>query len=131
MLIGDDSALPAIETILEALPAHAQAIVLIEVPDAREVRPVQGPAGMDLRWLLRGDDAEQAGRTLEAAVRELGPLPSGQGRVYIGCEAAAMRRLRATLAHTPGVERGTIVARGYWKLGNTNHPDHDFADEAD
>ena len=62
---------------------------------------------------------------LEAALRRL-PLPPGNGRIYVGCEAAALRRIRKHLLADRGLDPATIVTRGYWKLGAVNHTDHDY-----
>ena len=129
LLIGDDSALPAFETILAALPASAQAQVLVEVVDAAEERPLNSAAKVDARWVARGADNTQAGSALEAALRQAG-APAGDARIYLACEAAAMRRLRQLLIEELGVERSRIVGRGYWKLGTVNHPDHDYGEDA-
>lgn len=127
-LIGDDSALPAFETVLAALPAFAAAQVLVEVVDAREERPLGGPVATEVRWLPRGPDNTAAGQALEAALRNLPPPP--QARIYLACEAAAMRRIRQLLVDELGVPRSQIVGRGYWKLGTVNHPDHDYGEDA-
>ncbi|MEO7953321.1 MAG: siderophore-interacting protein [Polaromonas sp.] len=129
LLIGDDSALPAFETILAALPPAARVRVLIEVADAAEQRALQGPAQLEVQWIVRGPDNSHAGRALEAALRRAGP-PAGDARIYLACEAGAMRRVRKLLTDELGVERSRIVGRGYWKLGTVNHPDHDYGDEA-
>ena len=129
VLAGDNTALPAIETILAELPANVHAQVLVEVVDAQEQRPLHSAAKVDVHWLPRGPDAQQAGEPLEAALRALPPLPAGPGCVYVGCEAAAMRRIRALLVNERGVDRSRLVTRGYWKLGDPNHPDRDFGDD--
>jgi len=128
MLVGDDSALPAFETILAKLPAGTQAQVLVEVVDTAEERPLQSAARVDARWVARGADNTKAGQALEAALRQAGP-PSTDARIYLACEAAAMRRIRQVLIDELGVERSRIVGRGYWKLGTVNHPDHDYGDD--
>jgi NADPH-dependent ferric siderophore reductase len=130
LLIGDDTALPAFETILEELPAHAQATLLVEVSDRQEARPLHSAARTDIRWLPRGDDRHKAGEALVAALRDMPSLPSGPGRIYVGCEAAAMRTIRKLLLDDLHVERSTLVTRGYWLLGEANHPDHDYGDDA-
>jgi NADPH-dependent ferric siderophore reductase len=127
-LIGDDSALPAFETILASLPASAQAKVLVEVVDAAEERALQSPAKVDTQWVARGADNTQAGQALEAALRKAG-APAGEARIYLACEAAAMRRIRTLLVEELGVDRSRIVGRGYWKLGTVNHPDHDYGED--
>ncbi|MFC5520696.1 siderophore-interacting protein [Polaromonas jejuensis] len=129
LLIGDDSALPALETILARLPATAHARLLVEVVDGAEERALPGAAQVDAQWVARGADNAQAGRALEAALRLAGP-PAADARIYLACEAAAMRRIRRLLIDELGVDRSRIVGRGYWKLGTVNHPDHDYGEDA-
>ncbi len=128
-LIGDDSALPAFETILAALPASAHARVLIEVVNGAEERPLLGGANADVQWVVRGADNTQAGQALEAALRQAGAAADG-ARIYLACEAAAMRRIRKLLIEGLGIPRNQIVGRGYWKLDTVNHPDHDYGDDS-
>ncbi len=128
LLAGDETALPAIETILEELPAHTRAKVLVEVSSHREARPLQSAASIEVRWLSRGEDFRDAGKPLEAALRE-GAWPGGPGRIYVGCEAGAMRRIRDHCLKERGVERNTLVTRGYWKLGAVNPSDRDFGED--
>jgi NADPH-dependent ferric siderophore reductase len=123
LLIGDDAARPAIETILDALPAEVRVHVLLEVANAQEERPLATAAQLDTTWLHRG--AQPADMALEEAIRAL-ELPAGAGRIYVGCEAAAMRRIRKHLLAERGLDPATIVTRGYWKLGAVDYTDHDY-----
>ncbi|HEU5099402.1 MAG TPA: siderophore-interacting protein [Roseiflexaceae bacterium] len=123
LLAGDDAALPAIETILDALPAQARVRVLLEVADEHERRPLSTAAQLYITWLHRG--ADQVDAALEEAVRAL-QLPAGNGRIYVGCEAAAMRRIRKHLLQERGLNPAAIVTRGYWKLGAIDYTDHDY-----
>jgi NADPH-dependent ferric siderophore reductase len=129
LLIADDSALPAVETILAALPAGANARVLVEVISEAEQRLLHSPAQLDVRWLARGTDHRAAGVPTEKALRALPPI-AADTRIYLACEAAAMRRIRQLLIDELGVARSRIVGRGYWKLDAVNHPDHDYGDDA-
>ncbi|MBT9476860.1 siderophore-interacting protein [Polaromonas sp.] len=129
LLVGDDSALPAFETILARLPATARVRVLVEVTSAAEQRALSSPGQLDVQWVVRGLDNSRAGQALEAALRQAGP-PDARTHVYLACEAGAMRRLRELLTGELGVARGQIVGRGYWKLSTVNHPDHDYGDDA-
>ncbi|MDO9404372.1 MAG: siderophore-interacting protein [Polaromonas sp.] len=128
-LIGDDSALPAFETILARLSADAQAKLLVEVVHSSEERPLQSAGRIDAEWLARGEDNTQAGTALEAALRQ-GPPPPADARIYLACEAAAMRRIRLLLVNELGVDKSRIVGRGYWKLETANHPDHDYGEDS-
>ena len=128
-LIGDDSALPAVETILACLPATSRVRVLMEVADAAEERALHSPAQLDVQWVVREGDHRHAGLALETALRRAGP-PSAHACIYLACEAGAMRRIRQLLTGELGVARSQIVGRGYWKLDAVNHPDHDYGDDA-
>jgi NADPH-dependent ferric siderophore reductase len=127
LLVGDDAALPAIETILDALPAEARVRVLLEVADAHEERLLPSAAQLDITWLHRG--AQPADTALEHAVHAT-DLPAVNRRIYVGCEAAAMRRIRKHLLQERGLDPATIVTRGYWKLGEVNYTDHDYGTDS-
>ena len=132
LLLADDSALPAVETILAALPASAEVQVLVEIISASEERPLLSPASVKVQWLPRGTDHRSAGQRLEKAVLALHaaqPIAAGT-QIYLACEAAAMRRIRKLLIDELGIERSNIVGRGYWKLDTVNHPDHDYGEDA-
>ncbi|MBG6074617.1 siderophore-interacting protein [Polaromonas sp. CG_9.11] len=129
LLIGDASALPAFETILARLPATARVRVLVEVSDAAEERTLSSPAQLSARWVVRAADKQHAGLALEQALRQAS-APAAQSRVYLACEAAAMRRIRELLTGELGLPRSQIIGRGYWKLGAVNHPDHDYGEDA-
>jgi NADPH-dependent ferric siderophore reductase len=125
LLAGDDTAIPAIGTILETLPPAMKVLGLVEIVDAAEEHSLARP---DIRWLARGADPNNAGRKLEAAVRELG-LPPGSGRIYVACEADAMRRIRRHLLEERQFPRDHLVTRGYWRVGETDHPDGDYGED--
>jgi NADPH-dependent ferric siderophore reductase len=123
VLVADDTALPAAGTILEALPAGCRATVLCEISAASEERPLSPHVAGPPLWLHRGSAV--AGTLLEAAVRDLTPS-SPDACWWIACEAAAMRRIRRHLLTERGIDAGRIHTRGYWKLGETAYPDHDY-----
>ena len=129
LLVADDSALPAIETILATLPASTTVHVLLEVISAAEERPLRSAATLTAQWLPRGTDHRTAGQPLEAALRAM-PQIQPESKIYIACEAAAMRRIRKMLINELGVSRSNIVGRGYWKLETVNHPDHDYGEDS-
>lgn len=54
LIVGDETAAPAIRGILRDLPAHAQGAALIEtVSDADVYDDVEAPAGVEVTWLPR------------------------------------------------------------------------------
>lgn len=70
LLAGDETAAPAICSILEALPSDFTGEAIIEVPAPGDALPVAHPSGVTVRWLGRGDTAH--GTLLEPTIREWG-----------------------------------------------------------
>lgn len=73
LLAGDETAVPAICTVLEQLPADARGTAFLEVPVAADVQDVRRPAGVEVVWLAREGDPLGVGLH-EAVVARLGPL---------------------------------------------------------
>jgi NADPH-dependent ferric siderophore reductase len=134
LVAGDESAIPAIATLLEVVPETMATQVLVEVNDAADeftIAPAR--ANVSLRWLhraqpLRDHGAVAAGVELLAAVAAFEP-PVGAGQVYVACEADAMRRIRRHLLVERGLARECVTTRGYWKQGATDHPDRDYGED--
>lgn len=113
LLVGDETALPAVTRRLEQLPPGARAIVLLQVADLADRRELRSRADVRVTWV--GDNAE-----LLAAVRAL-DLPAGEGYAWCAGEAAAMAALRRVLVEDKGHPRDAIRAAAYWKRGATAH----------
>jgi NADPH-dependent ferric siderophore reductase len=114
VLIGDESAVPAITTILGALPHHAEARVLVEAADPTAELPLGGPRTTHVTWHL-APRHDPPGEALVAAVVAT-PL-SADDRVWAAGEAAAVQRIRRHLFEELGLPRTRAVVRGYWKHG--------------
>src|SRR5882757_1353924 len=124
LVIGDESALPAIATVLEALsapppegaPAGTPIEVFVEVADAAEEQPLPAGPSTRLHWLHRGD--RLPGQPLVDAVTSA-PLPAGvpaaHCQAWLSAEAAAVRDIRAHLLDERGFSRRMVYATGYWR----------------
>ena len=66
LLVGDETAVPAVAAILEQLPAGSRGAVFLEVPLAADVLTLEHPDGVTVRWLPR--EGGPRGETLHAAV---------------------------------------------------------------
>ncbi|WP_428392771.1 siderophore-interacting protein [Lichenicoccus sp.] len=117
LLMGDETALPAIARRLEEMRPGAGAVVLIEVADAGEERHLPTAANAAIHWLHR--DRRAAGTTtlLEQALKRL-VLPDGDTHAWLAAEIATARRLRRHLIEEKGLPRDRIRAAGYWRLGD-------------
>ncbi len=67
LLAGDETATPAICSILESLPAGRRARAFIEMPTEADALPLVLPTGCEVTWLAR--EGAERGERLDAAVR--------------------------------------------------------------
>lgn len=112
LVIGDESALPAITTVLDALAEFTGPVeVWIEVADADEEQPLPVTASTTVRWLHRGD--APPGRPLTEALTSA-KLPANC-QAWLSAEAAAVRDIRAHLLDNHSLPRRMIYATGYWR----------------
>jgi NADPH-dependent ferric siderophore reductase len=125
-IAGDESAIPAVGTLLDALPASAAAEVHLEVDDARDEVPLRSDADTTVVWHHRRRP-DAWGEALYNAAAEA-TLAEGI-RVWVACEATAVRRIRKHLLVDRQMPIGALVTRGYWRLGVAGHPDHDYGDD--
>ncbi len=107
LLAGDETALPAIAAILDALPEGAVTRVFAEVEDAAEELPLPVPA----TWVHRS-----AGGTLAGAVAAA-DLPSGRVGAWLAGERSSMVALRAHLLDERGFDRRDVRPTTYWRRG--------------
>jgi NADPH-dependent ferric siderophore reductase len=110
VVIGDETALPAVATVLEALPTGVPALAFLEVADAGEEQALPGTA--TLVWVHRGD--RPAGEPLAEAVRAAA-FPGGDGQAWLSGEAGCVKDLRKHLLDERGLDRRRVYATGYWR----------------
>ncbi|MGW2626517.1 siderophore-interacting protein [Micromonospora taraxaci] len=114
LLIGDESALPAIAAALERLPLGALAHVFVEIADPEDEQKLLSPGAVELTWLHRGE--RPVGEALVEAVRAL-EFPAGQVHAFVHGEAAFVRHLRRLLRGERGVPLDRLSISGYWRRG--------------
>ncbi|MET0207907.1 MAG: siderophore-interacting protein [Burkholderiaceae bacterium] len=126
LLIGDDTALPAIARRLAELPAGARALVLVEVDGPADHIALETQAALELVWVHREDsDATAGAPPLLTALRSI-RLPDGALHAWVGCESAAARAVRAHLVDERRANPKWIRASGYWRRGSAaTHDSHD------
>ena len=113
LLVGVETALPAIARRLEELPAEAIAIVIGQVDDASEQRQFNTRAKLDLRWVADAQGVIDALRALS--------LPAGEGFAWCAGEAKAVAAQRRVLVEEKGLGKHAIRAAAYWKQGTSAH----------
>nr|WP_244505339.1 siderophore-interacting protein [Rhizobium sp. LCM 4573] len=118
LFAGDETALPAIGRMLEALPDEARGSAFIEVADEGEVQPLRHPAGLKVTWLLRKGIPAGTANLLPPAV-EGAEFPSGEERVYVwaGCEFDDFRAIRKHVRNERGLQKHEHLVVSYWRRG--------------
>ncbi|MGQ7295237.1 siderophore-interacting protein [Quadrisphaera sp. KR29] len=149
LLVGDETAVPAVCAVLEALEPEAaqRTVALLEVPCEQDALQPVASGGAQLRWLpRRGPRGEaQHGALLVGAVRSLlagqHPAPSldpgaeddvdldllwdvpeavSSGDLYAWVAGeAGVVRDVRRLVKAAGLPRASLAAMGYWRAGRT------------
>jgi NADPH-dependent ferric siderophore reductase len=114
LLVGDESALPAIAASLERIPAGVPARVFIEVAGPEEEQDLRAPAGTEIVWLHR--DGGQVGDLLVEAVQKL-DFPEGDVHAFVHGEANFVKALRRHLRVDRGLPMERLSISGYWRRG--------------
>ena len=149
LLIGDETALPAIAAILEQLARHPdppRVQAFIEVPQESDCLPLVCGHSAKVHWLPRASLGKQHGDGMTLAARELASLPlirtkpggeleepdltrqllwerasAKQSEFYawVAGESAAVMTTRRFFINECGLDRKALTLMGYWKLGRS------------
>ena len=119
LLVGDETALPAIGRRLEELRPEAKAIVVAAVTGPEEEQAFTSAADLAVHWVHRPYAQASDPAPLLAAVADLS-LPEGDGYIWIAGESGTAKSLRQHLIGERGLNRNWIKAAGYWQGGQAN-----------
>jgi NADPH-dependent ferric siderophore reductase len=111
---GDESAIPAVGQLLEALPAEIPVHVYIEVEKPEGRITLTDHPNVTVVWCDLPPDAPP-GDALVAAIRAADLVPDL--RVWVAGEAAGVQRVRRYLFEERELARAQTSIRGYWKHG--------------
>lgn len=116
LMIGDDTALPAIGRRLAELPADSRVVVLAEVDSAADEVPFASDADLTVNWVHREGAAPGAGDALSRALQTM-KLPPGDYYAWVAAESLVAKALRAQLLADHGANPKWMRAAGYWRRG--------------
>lgn len=114
LLIGDETALPAIARRLEGLAANRKALVVIEVENGREQQVLESAAQVNVIWVLR----EGGKDNLLTTVKQL-QVPNGNLYAWVATETKVSRQIRRVLLDEHGLDEQLVKAVGYWRAEGT------------
>ncbi|KPH96804.1 Siderophore-interacting protein [Actinobacteria bacterium OK074] len=119
LLAGDETALPAIGALVEALAPGERALVYAEVADAAEEQRWETAGEAEVHWLHR--DGVEPGRStlLLDAVRTARIPADGPVFAWVAGESSAVRALRRHLVTERALDKRAVAFTGYWRLDLT------------
>lgn len=148
LLAGDETAAPAICSIVSSMPRDAKGCAFIEVPTLADALPIDAPDGVHVTWLAR--NGAPHGSALDPAVRawtdsfitdghqgerladvdiengilwEVPEPTSHSGGLYawLAGEAGVIKTLRRFLVSETGLDRHQVAFMGYWRVGRAEN----------
>jgi NADPH-dependent ferric siderophore reductase len=122
LVAGDETALPAITQVIEAVPPAVPVQVIVEAGTPSAVMDLPAREATTASWAHLPPGARPGDALVQAV--EATALTEGV-RVWAAGEAAAVQRIRRFLHDERGLPRSQTNIRGYWKHGRsaTGSPD--------
>lgn len=142
LLAGDETAMPAIASILDRLPITAYGSAFIEVPEAADALELEVPPEMEVHWLPR-EGADWGSRLIPAVTEAAAGLDIDGEReavedrdpdaellwdapepaeacgayVWVAAETSVVRTIRRTVRNDLGLPKECGAFMGYWRQG--------------
>ncbi|WP_159948882.1 DUF2218 domain-containing protein [Rhizobium sp. 18065] len=113
LLLGDETALPAIARIAAEVPVETRLRAFIEVEDEREEQALLSSASLELHWLHRKGSQTGASGLLVEAMRNIADALGTDTYVWAGCERLEAQQIRDMLK-ARGHNRHLMSVSAYW-----------------
>lgn len=113
LMVGDESALPAIAASIEAVPDGVLVVVRLLCDGPEHVLQLTTPGTLDVQWLHRTGDPSDVDPLVES-VRTLA-FPRGRLHAFVHGEADEVRALRRHLLAERGLSRSDMSCSPYWR----------------
>ncbi len=119
LLVGDETALPAIGRRIEEAPAGTRIISVVAVPSPEDEQRFESQADHAGIWVHRPvAQADDAQPFLDALANI--DLPQGEGFIWIAAEAHVARAVKAWARDHRGHPKEWLRASGYWARGRSD-----------
>lgn len=116
LLIGDETALPAISAAVLDMTGDMIGDIYLEVGGPGDEVELEVPAGVNVHWLHRGGPFTPENTRLESVVRAA-IWPEGTVQIFAHGERETMKSLRAYLHGERKVDRKAMSLSAYWAYG--------------
>jgi NADPH-dependent ferric siderophore reductase len=115
LMVGDESALPAIAASLERVPPGRPVLAVLVVDDADHELDLSTPGSLQATWVHRRSGP---GGLVDAVERQV--FPDGRADVFVHGEAAEVRAVRRHLLGERALPREGTSISPYWRRGHTD-----------
>jgi NADPH-dependent ferric siderophore reductase len=122
LFVGDETTIPALFALIEALPKGAKAYAFFEVGSAEDKQDLTTAADVKIEWLLRNGVTPGPNDLLFDALSRFA-LPGGKGHAVVVGETSNVRKQRHSLLER-GMDRSQVYAEGYWRPDRIGGHDH-------
>ena len=113
IVLGDETALPAITDLIAALPRSATVNAHVEVTTGDSVLALPDHPNLSATWHV-AEPSQDPGDSLVAVAAEIDAM-SDSTRLWAAGAAASMQAIRKRLFDEIGIPRSQASVRGYWK----------------
>lgn len=126
LLIGDETALPAIGRRVEELAAGTYVMTLAAITSPKDEQQFVTRARHQAHWVHRPETEAADPAHLLKLAQDLA-LPQGRGFVWIAAEASVARALKTFFLQDRNHPAGQLKAAGYWLAGHAGADDKALA----
>lgn len=115
LMVGDESAMPAIAVALERVVPGKHVVAVLVVDGPQGELPLDCPGDLDVHWVHRtgADDVDRLVRAVAEVV-----FPSERVDVFVHGEAHEVRAVRQHLIRSRGIAREGASISPYWRRGD-------------
>ncbi len=117
LLIGDETALPAIGRRVEDLRSRVPVITVIQIDSDAERQSFVTQSHLTQHWITRSTGMAGAHTALQEALARIN-LPRGEGYVWIAGERETAIALRKHMIDVRRHPKAWLKAAAYWTLGD-------------
>jgi len=116
LLVGDETAVPAILSVLDSDEGALPGEVFLEVPSTEDIQQLNTPPNVHVHWLPRDGRPGLPGRyALDTVLKAA--LPEGRFATFVAGENHLPTTLRRHLVQERGAAKSDIAFVGYWRHG--------------
>ena len=120
VMVGDETAIPAMARRLEEAEAGERITAVITIPSREDMQQIESAADVDYVCVYR-DELGVGATDTASLIRQLEPMDIRAGVfVWLAAEGGVVRTLRTYLTDERGLDRRWIKASGYWVEGEAD-----------